>query len=261
MILVVVVLISQSLRPTLLHKSTGVKTSDKQTSGDNSTKKTKLRTFKGGEFKDLYRQVQYPNLELFSIPPEITGNEAADARIRKLAEARGFVLTGIPISPIVKTNEPRLAGTEDDLLQPLAFQAWTALKQKAKNENIPLSLISAFRSPKWQRDLFTTRLFAYGTTAEQIAAGLADTAVNTTLEVTAVPGYSRHHTGYTIDLWCEDGTGSFATSSCYKWISANNYEKAKQTGWIPSYPKDASLQGPEAEPWEYVWVGTDLLYE
>jgi LAS superfamily LD-carboxypeptidase LdcB len=76
-----------------------------------------------------------------------------------------------------------------------------------------------------------------------------------------VPGYSRHHTGYTIDLWCEDGSSTFLSSSCYKWISDNNYLKAKQSGWIPSYPAGTDDQGPEPEPWEYVWVGTERLME
>lgn len=234
---------------------------EQTTNNANNAPKTKLKTFTGNEFRDLYRQVNYPNTESFSTPPEITGNTKADQRIRTLAEARGFVLTSTPIAPIVKTKEPRLAGSEDDLLQPLAFEAWKNLKAAAKKENIAISLNSAFRSPKWQRDLFISRLFAYGITAEQIAAGQGDKAVETTLNITAVPGYSRHHTGYTIDLWCEDGSSTFEGSSCDRWIKVNNYENAKVYGWVPSYPEDANLQGPEPEAWEYVWVGTDLLYE
>jgi D-alanyl-D-alanine carboxypeptidase len=214
-----------------------------------------LKQFIGPQFKELARSVKYPNTQLFDEPPAITGNPVADARIRSIAQARGYVLTSMPVTSIEKINEPRLES--DDLLQPLAAIAWRELKAAAARDGIPLSLLSAYRSPQYQRDLFMSRL--KGATVAQIAAGQGDAAVNTTLGVTAVPGYSRHHTGYTIDLWCEDGSGKFLASRCYTWISANNYKVAKQTGWIPSYPDGVDMQGPEPEPWEYVWVGKDLV--
>ncbi len=222
--------------------------------------KTKLKKFTGEQFKQLYRSVHYPNVQTFTIPPQITGNTIADLRIRKLAEARGFALTSIPIAPISKTHEKMLAGEDDDLLQPLALKSWEELKAAAKKDNVPITLISAYRSPKWQRDFFMGRLLNTGVSVEQIAAGMGDEQVKTTLGLTAVPGYSRHHTGYTVDMYCEDDL-AFANSVCFKWLNANNYEHAKQFGWIPSYPEDAKEQGPEPEPWEYVWVGTDSLYE
>lgn len=222
--------------------------------------KTNLKTFTGVQFRDMYRSISYPNTQPFQTPPEITGNPTADARIRAMAEKRGFSLTTIPVSPIVKTGEALISADGDDLLQPPALKAWQELKAAAKKDGIHLTLISAYRSPKWQRDLFMSRLLAHGITVQQIADGKVDAAVDDTLSMTAVPGYSRHHTGYTVDLYCEDGV-AFGTSVCNKWITKNNYEVAKKTGWIPSYPEGAGEQGPEPEPWEFVWVGTDLLYE
>lgn len=219
----------------------------------------KLKQFTGEEFKTLYRSMIYPNTQQFSDPPPITGNIEADNRIRGMAEARGYHLTSIPIQSIVKINEPRLEG--DDLLQPLAAQSWFDIKAAAKKAGLPLTLISAYRSPEYQRNLFTSRLYAHGVTATQVAAAQADQAIQDTLTLTALPGYSRHHTGYTVDMWCEDGSATFLSSSCYRWISANNYEHAKEYGWIPSYPADTKEQGPEPEPWEYVWVGSDRLTE
>jgi LAS superfamily LD-carboxypeptidase LdcB len=213
-----------------------------------------LKQLKGDEFKNVYQSVALPNTQEIVDPPAITGDDAADARIRARAEARGYKLSRIPMGAIIKVeNEPRL--DDDDLLQPLAAAAWYKLRDAARRDGYPLSLLSAFRSPKYQQELFAQRLFERGVTVAQIAAGTADAAIDATLEVTAVPGYSRHHTGYTIDLWCEDGSTTFLTSSCYKWISANNYQKAMEFGWIPSYPEGATEQGPEPEPWEYVWVG------
>lgn len=216
-----------------------------------------LKQFTGEEFKKLYQSIARPNLQSIDPNLAITGNEVADVRIKKLAEERGYQLSAIPQGAIIKINEPRLNG--DDLLQPLAASSWTSMKEAAQKDGYPLSIVSAYRSPEYQRNLFMERLLANGTTAKFIADGIGDPAINRTLEMTAVPGYSRHHTGYTIDLWCEDGSGSFRASSCYRWISENNYLHAKEHGWIPSYPEGTDLQGPEPEPWEYVWVGTDVL--
>jgi D-alanyl-D-alanine carboxypeptidase len=121
--------------------------------------------------------------------------------------------------------------------------------------------MSAFRSPEFQRDLFMDRLGTRGVTSSQILSGNADYAINENFKVTAVPGYSRHHTGYAVDFWCEDRSGNFGNSICFTWLKANNYLHAKEFGWIPSYPEDADEQGPEPEPWEYVWVGREVLYE
>lgn len=221
--------------------------------------KPKLKNFTGSEFMALAIGTKYPNTQAFDVLPSITGNAEADDRIRKLAEDRGYLLTSIPVSPIEKLNEPRLG--DDDLLQPLAAQGWRDLKKSAQRDREPLSIISAYRSPEYQRGLFSQRLSGAGATVWGVSQGLNDSIVNSVLGKTAVPGFSRHHTGYTIDLWCEDGSSAFVLSTCFEWISKDNYKVAKMAGWIPSYPDGAELQGPEPEPWEYVWVGTDLLYE
>lgn len=241
--------------------ATKVSTIDTPNGSTSTTVKSsgKIKQFSGEEFKALYRSMVYPNTQQFSDPPPITGNVEADNRIRSMAEARGYHLTSIPIQAIVKINEPRLDNA--DLLQPLAAQGWFDIKAAAKKDNVPLTLISAYRSPEYQRDLFTSRLYAHGVTAQQVAAAQADQVVQDTLSLTALPGYSRHHTGYTVDLWCEDGSATFLSSKCYRWVSASNYEHAKEYGWIPSYPSDTKEQGPEPEPWEYVWVGRDRLSE
>jgi LAS superfamily LD-carboxypeptidase LdcB len=228
---------------------------------DESDKTFRIREFNGEEFKDLYQSMAYPNSQqlLASDPPEITGNPEADARIRELAESRGYVLSSIPRGAIIQLDEPNLEG--ENLLQPLAAASWVSLKQAALDAGYPIILTSAYRSIEYQRALFLERLYANGTNPSFIVAGVGDRAILDTLAYTAPPGYSRHHTGYTIDLWCDDGSRSFVASSCYRWMSENNYENAKIHQWVPSYPEGASMQGPEPEPWEYVWVGRDVLYE
>jgi hypothetical protein len=214
------------------------------------------------QFRDLYRRVlpTYPNTEAFTEMPTITGNIDADIRIRDIAGKRGFQPTRMPVSALIKTDEPLLKGESDDLLQPLAYQSWLALKAEAEKNGIPLALYSAYRSPDWQRELFVSRFAANGGSAEAVVGGYGDNAIITTLGMTAVPGFSRHHTGYAVDFWCNDGAGNFGASVCNRWLTENNYLHAKQQGWIPSYPPGADEQGPEPEPWEYVWVGKENLY-
>lgn len=216
-----------------------------------------LRTFTDQEFRDLYNSITFPNTQELTSPPSITGNTAADDRIRIIAEKRGYRLRSVPIAPIKKTNEPNLEG--DDLIQEKALAGWQSLKAIAAKENVPLRLNSAYRSIEYQRQLFLQRLFAKGVTAAMVATAQADSHVEEVLKTTAPPGYSRHHTGYAIDLRCADGSPNFENSTCFRWLSANNYQKAKESGWIPSYPV-ANQQGPEPEPWEYVWVSTNLTY-
>lgn len=215
----------------------------------------------GNAYRDLYRSVNYPNVASFDEPPHITGNKNVDEAIRKIAERRGFVLTGRPVAAISHTDGQLVADTKDNLLQPLAKDAWLKLRKLAKESNMPLLLSSGYRSVERQRQLFLDRLYATGVTDNMIITGLGDAAIQETLYMTAPPGYSRHHTGYTIDLFCDDGSGPFVDSSCYQWIKSDDYRRIKELGWIPSYPEDAVVQGPEPEPWEYVWVGTRHLYQ
>lgn len=227
---------------------------------DASAKPKIIKTFTGEDFKVLFRSLAHPNTQVFIEPPSITGNSEADKRIRQLAEERGYRMTSIPVHALVRTDEDATADN-DDLLQPLAYQGWLSLKEAAVKQRIPLTLYSGYRSPEFQRDIFMDRLLAFGATPERIAFGQADNAVRATLEITAVPGYSRHHNGYTADFRCEDGSSNFGASVCFTWLNADNYKNAKEFGWIPSYPEEAQQQGPEPEPWEYIWVGRDALSE
>lgn len=218
-----------------------------------------IKTFSGEEFKQLYQNISYPNTGSFTAPPAITGNEVADSRIREIAEARGFLLTSQPTRAIVRSVEPNTTENEDDLLQPSAYSSWISIKSAAAKDGIPLKMLSGYRSPQIQKDLFLNRLNINGATPDAIAAGLVDDIVAMTLTMTAPPGYSRHHTGYTIDFSCGNDESLFETSPCFSWLSNDNYANAKAAGWIPSYPIGADKQGPEPESWEYVWVGDNLL--
>lgn len=219
-----------------------------------------LKQFTAEQFKKLYSSLVYPNTQPIASPPTITGNDAADERIRKIAEARGYKLTALPVASIVKTGEPGLEG--DDLIQPNALIAWQKLKAAAAKDNITLKLTSAYRSIEYQRTLFSRRLQNVGVHVGRILEGFADDELDSVLARAAPPGYSRHHTGYVIDLSCNGvGLEAFKGTNCYAWLSKNNFEHVKKVGLVPSYPEGAGDLGPEPEPWEFVWVGSTALYE
>ncbi len=209
-----------------------------------------LKQFTNEEFRNLYETFAYPNTREIIEKLPITNNSAADDRIRSIAASRGYRLRSIPLAPLLTVDGYQI--------QEKALQPWKDLKSSAAKDGVRLQLSSVFRAPEEQQEIFKSRLTA---STSDIAAGKADKEVNQTLATTAPPGYSRHHTGYTIDMICANSpTASFETTTCYRWLSKNNYENAKKHGWIPSYP-DTTAQGPEPEAWEYIWVGLAVLTE
>lgn len=217
-----------------------------------TTSKLSFRTFTNDEFVSFYSSFAYPNTAEITNPPAITGNPEADKRIQKLAVERGYRLRSAPVVRPVSV-------VDGYVVQQKAQQPLTDMITEAKKLGMTITLTAAFRSVDEQKELFVSRLAA---SPADIAAGKADASVNETLKVTAPPGYSRHHNGFTIDIACgEVGGLALLDTPCYKWLSKDNFKNAKEYGWIPSYPEGAKSVGPEPEPWEFVWVGRDSLLE
>lgn len=222
----------------------------------DTPKKGTLKHFTGPQFRDLYNNFAYPNTAPINESTPITGNELADARIRKIAVDRGYRSQSAPV-----TNTFVDVG-DGYVLQQRAAQPWLDLVAAAKKDGLNFGLTAAYRSAEEQKQLFVSRLGQLGIPLHEVAAGRRDAEVSQVLRMTAIPGYSRHHTGYTVDIACENmPNSSFAYTSCFKWLSDNNYEHAKLHGWIPGYPEGAGNQGPDPEAWEYVWVGKDAVTE
>jgi LAS superfamily LD-carboxypeptidase LdcB len=138
--------------------------------------------------------------------------------------------------------------------------AWNELQSEAAQAGYSMSIVSAYRSVEDQRVLFLSRLNEAGASIVDVINGTADELITSVLVTSSIPGYSKHHTGYTLDLACAGyAFEQFRDSPCYVWMSENNYENAKRFGFIPSYPADADLQGPDPEAWEYVWVGLEVV--
>lgn len=221
---------------------------------EDAAKPGELREFSGNEFRLLFDNLLQPNLDSVDTPPVITGDDIADARIREIAEERGYRLRSSPVEPLAYVQGVQV---QDDVID-----AWVQLQTEARQAGHTISITSAYRPVSIQRDLFLSRLYARGVSISQIANGDADEQIDDVLVTTALPGYSKHHTGYTIDILCSGyAFENFKNSPCFGWMSAQNYKQAKTFGFIPSYPDDADVQGPDPEAWEYVYVGRELLRE
>ena len=200
--------------------------------------------YTGPEFQALYAYAianTLPNLDPPNAQYSITGNEELDQRIRDAAFERGYVL-----SPTASENLGRADGVT---MQPQAAEAWRGLKADARAAGMPFIVSSAYRSLASQRTQFLSKL-----------GGTSDSAINAALTWWSIPGTSKHHAGYALDFRYRTGTfGEFRNTPDYAWLKEQNFATPKQHGLIPSYPDDVDNQGPNPEPWEFVWIGTDLI--
>ena len=180
--------------------------------------------------------------------PVITGDDEADARIRLLAESRGYR------PQMVLADQKKLVFPWS--IHHCVLASWQAMRSAALEQGFALSIVSGYRSIARQRQIFLSKLDAYDVAVEDILNGAADRRIHAILEFSAIPGYSRHHNGFTIDIQ-NDGTGlnDFGNSPAYHWLAADSFRIARQFGFLPSYPDELPGQGPVPEPWEFIWVG------
>lgn len=202
------------------------------------------------DFVDLYDSLSLPNTTQIATPPSITGDAAADARIRSIAESRGYRLRTQAGGGLVSVS--------GQSVQPPVASAWGQMSSAAAAEGVSITLTSAYRTVASQRSILLGRLSGWSNA--QIASGAADGAIFDALRLVSVPGYSKHHSGYAIDVvHAGGGLAGFENTPSYAWLSANNFANAKRFGFVPSYPYGAAPFGPDPEPWELVWVGANNI--
>ena len=200
--------------------------------------------YRGDDFVSLYDHAVANTLPNLNPPRErlpVTGDRATDERIWDLALQRGYLPRPIASGDLV--------GIDGVPMQPQAAEAWRGLREEARAAGMRFIVSSAYRSPDAQRTQFLSRL-----------QGRSDEAINAALTWWSIPGTSKHHSGYALDFRYSDGTfGQFRSTPDYAWLAADNFAIPKRHGLIPSYPDDVENQGPNPEPWEFVWVGTHLI--
>lgn len=132
---------------------------------------------------------------------------------------------------------PDIYGREQKLT-PSAAAAWQAMKAAAENNGEALQLVSAFRSVDYQKQIIQRKLSA-GQSWEQI------------LRVSALPGFSEHHTGKTIDVTtpgCKPLTEQFENTSAFAWLG----RRADEFGFTMTYPRGNKF-GVAYEPWHWTF--------
>lgn len=199
------------------------------------------RTLTPRELVRAWDDAVLSNLAPIGEPPIITGDRSVDERIRALAVMRGYRRQAEPSGSLTLTD--------GRYLQTEAALAWERLRAAAAGAGHSISLASAHRSPTRQAELWNER-----------STGTSDADIDSLLQVIAAPGYSKHHTGYAIDLRSGNAVlAEFANTAAYAWLSADNFANAKAHGWLPSYPEGVQDQGPNPEAWEFVWVGANNI--
>lgn len=127
------------------------------------------------------------------------------------------------------------AGREQRMERAAAAQ-WQAMREAADRMGVILEIVSAFRSFDYQKQIIARKLAA-GQTIEQI------------LRVSALPGFSEHHTGRAIDInapGCPPLTDAFEQTAAYVWLTRH----AAEYGFRLSYPR-GNPHGVSFEPWHW----------
>lgn len=203
------------------------------------------------EFLDIYNEFEAGSDDP-KLPKYIYNNKTADDYLKNIAESLGY-------QKRIFADENELVTFENVITRVEVRDSYKKMRDEMKGRGILLHFVSGYRNSTSQRSIFKRKVAIKG--IENIPTGLYDPEIYKTLAVSALPGYSKHHSGYAVDFGCGNKylVYAFAETSCYEWMSANNFENAKRFGFIPSYPEGVENQGPNPEPWEFVWVGTKNL--
>ncbi|MFT7688565.1 MAG: D-alanyl-D-alanine carboxypeptidase [Candidatus Azotimanducaceae bacterium] len=115
-------------------------------------------------------------------------------------------------------------------------ECWTAMRKAARNDNIILQLVSAYRSIDYQCNLIKGKI-EKGRTIDEI------------LKNNVIPGYSEHHTGRALDLTTPGSEvleETFEDSTAFDWLKTH----AHQYHFRMTYPRDNEY-GVNYEPWHW----------
>ena len=157
---------------------------------------------------------------------------------------------GIPTSFVTQRHRPLHCECEDlvsigldmfgreQRLERRAASKWQSMLPTAGHDGVVLAAISGFRSFDYQRKIIERKLAA-GLTVEQIVC------------VSALPGFSEHHTGRAIDIGtpgCPPVTEEFEQTPAFDWLT----RRGRDFGFWMTYPRGNPL-GVIYEPWHWVY--------
>ncbi len=149
---------------------------------------------------------------------------------------------------LVSTNIMVSDSNPDPRLRKEAAEALEKMAEDASKEGYTLAINSAYRSYEDQQAVYDEYFAMYDPV--------------TAASLVAVPGYSEHQLGLSVDLTCKDVIdgvyGVFGDSPDYDWTIAHVHEY----GFILRYPEDkTAITGTANEPWHYRYVGVEAATE
>lgn len=149
---------------------------------------------------------------------------------------------------LVSTNIMVSDSNPDPRLRKEAAEALEKMAEDASKEGYTLAINSAYRSYEDQQAVYDEYFAMYDPV--------------TAASLVAVPGYSEHQLGLSVDLTCKDVIdgvyGVFGDSPDYDWTIAHAHEY----GFILRYPEDkTAITGTANEPWHYRYVGVEAATE
>lgn len=124
------------------------------------------------------------------------------------------------------------------LLTPACMNAWQQMKQAAVHDGVSIFIVSAFRSIERQAQIVRRKLSS-GMPVDQVLA------------VSALPGYSEHHTGRAVDIGAPDSPQletAFQDTAAFSWLQSH----AAAFSFRLSYPAD-NAEGYIYEPWHWCY--------
>lgn len=131
---------------------------------------------------------------------------------------------------------------KEHLLIPEAAAAWRRLKNTAREADVSVFIVSAYRSIERQVEIIRRKLAA-GQRIEDI------------LCVSAPPGFSEHHTGCAVDI-STLGTppleASFDQTPAFSWLQRH----ADRFSFKLSYPAN-NPHGYQYEPWHWCYFAAE----
>jgi D-alanyl-D-alanine carboxypeptidase len=223
----------------------------------------KYKTFEGSQWKDVYEKAKltYENITDNYEGLNYFGADNVNQVAVDLATKRGFTKRSLV------ADQSKLVIVEGYLIQPKMADSIRELFKEMRDNGLGITFLSGFRGIPEQSTVFGEEFYKQSLinrnreiSNQEILDRSADSVLNKSYDTVALPGYSRHHYGYTIDVTePETYYKSFELTKAYEWMSRDNFYNVKKHGLIPSYPKGVEYQGPEPESWEFVYVGKENL--
>lgn len=118
------------------------------------------------------------------------------------------------------------------------YSSWLEMSSAATEDNIILQVVSAFRSFDYQCQIIQHKR-EQGQTIGEI------------LRVSAIPGFSEHHSGCALDLTTPGQPPleeSFDETNAFRWLTL----RAADFGFSLSYPRHNHFDV-DYEPWHWCW--------